>query len=325
MRTFYQGVRVGLPLQRSCSGTRPSRRRRRPPVEAVFTISGLTWSSAIPVVVTPCFYFLLCKTNDSQRVATRASPLKHKMIHAFLFSTYMYYYHGFPFRMDSICRRSTRLHLYDLWLGLCSRARSFRPHFWHLPWKLQSNIIFGNIWLLLWHTEEKLLPWVSKSVGFQPFHFITSSYLLFCDLKDSHNLLDQVKMGSAITKGPPISFFTALGLIFVTIVLSIWANRPGHNTRRMKWFEHSDNLWVIFSGICTVPLFIGVLFHVIFLANTRSSGGRAGAGFYMYVVGIVILGLQMSILLLWPKKKDAEEGAKEGVEKWKGEAEDVEC
>lgn len=45
----------------------------------------------------------------------------------------------------------------------------------------------------------------------------------------------------------------------------------------------------------------------------------------MYVVGIVILGLQMSILLLWPKKKDAEEEAKEGVEKWKGEAEDVEC
>lgn len=132
-------------------------------------------------------------------------------------------------------------------------------------------------------------------------------------------------MGSAITKAPPISFFAALGLIFVVIFLSIWVNRPGHYTRRMKWFEHSDNLCVIFSGICTVPLFIGLLFHIIFLANTRSSGGRAGAGFYMFIIGILILGLQISILLLWPKKKKcAGKGEKDGVGKEKGEAEDVE-
>lgn len=172
-----------------------------------------------------------------------------------------------------------------------------------------------------------MLPRVSRSVCFQPSHFINISYLLFCNFKDTKErrvaLQDAqgyrvpLYISTSLTKAPTISFFTAIGLMLVSIGLSIWVNRLGY-TRRLKWFEHADNLFIILSGILIVHQFIGLLCHGLFFENIRSAGGRAGLGlgFYMSLVCIVILGVQISVLLIWKKKKkkDAGKGAKDNGE-----------
>lgn len=127
-------------------------------------------------------------------------------------------------------------------------------------------------------------------------------------------------MRSAITKAPPISIFAAFGSIIVSIALSICVkNRPRQYNRVMRWFEYSNSVCVIISFICIVPLFIGVLFHIIFLTSASGaqlSRAKPGAGFYVSIAGIVILAICaynllkiMSIDPIWPKKKNAR-GAK---------------
>jgi hypothetical protein len=107
-------------------------------------------------------------------------------------------------------------------------------------------------------------------------------------------------MGSAITKAPSISVFVALGLIIVSVLFILCLK----DYQLHDWLDCEDRRYMLFSGIGSVALAIGLFFHVIFLRNSGSSGGKVGTGLYVSVICIVILWVYILFLSwdLWFKK-----------------------
>ena len=127
-------------------------------------------------------------------------------------------------------------------------------------------------------------------------YFITSSYLLFGDFKDSDEILAQVKMGpNGFTKAPSISAFVAIGLT-ILVALRILTT---------PWYKQEDMIddpyrrQMLFCVVWSVPLIFGVILDIIFLKN--SSGGRAGVGFFLSIACIPILVLfgSMTAYRVW--------------------------
>jgi hypothetical protein len=104
-------------------------------------------------------------------------------------------------------------------------------------------------------------------------------------------------MGSAITKAPSISVFVALGLIIVCVPFILFL---GYYQLPI-WLDCRDRRYMLFSGIGSVALAIGLYFHIIHLKN--SSGGKAGTGLYVSIVCIAILSVYILFLIwdLWCK------------------------
>ena len=93
-------------------------------------------------------------------------------------------------------------------------------------------------------------------------------------------------MGLAgFTNAPSISAFVAIGLT----VLAIARILTTKNYHLSIWIDDVYRCQILFSFVWTVPLIIGVVLDYIFLKDSGSSGGRAGAGFYSSIVCILIL------------------------------------
>ena len=93
-------------------------------------------------------------------------------------------------------------------------------------------------------------------------------------------------MGLAgFTNAPSISAFVAIGLTVLAIA-RILTTKDYHLS---IWIDDVYRCQILFYFLWTVPLIIGVVLDYIFLKDSGSSGGRAGAGLYSSIVCILIL------------------------------------
>lgn len=92
---------------------------------------------------------------------------------------------------------------------------------------------------------------------------------------------------AGLTNAPSISAFVAIGLTILAIARILTTKNYYHLS---IWIDDVYRCQILFSFlVCTVPLIIGVVLDYIFLKDSGSSGGRAGAGFYSSIVCILIL------------------------------------
>ena len=91
---------------------------------------------------------------------------------------------------------------------------------------------------------------------------------------------------AGLTNAPSISAFVAIGLTILAIARILTTKDYYHLS---IWIDDVYRCQILFSFVWTVPLTIGVVVDYIFLKNSCSSGGRAGAGFYSSIVCILIL------------------------------------